>query len=241
MRKTSRYVGLMIALAVGGACENDDDNGPITETFTITVENVSQPGTIATDRAGGAVPLSPGAYAVFSGSNPLFTVGTSADAGTELIAEDGFPMTKAAALAGLAGVSASGTFTSPGGPDNGDAIFPGESSTFTVTASPGQRLQFELMFVQSNDWFYALGADGISLFDGNNPIAGDVTAQLVLYDAGSEADTAPGTGPDQKPVQDPAATNVGAPDPDNTVRPASQSGFTIPSAASVIRVTISSQ
>jgi hypothetical protein len=232
----------MCALAVVGACDDDDDgNGPIVETFTITVENVSQPGTIATDRAGGAVPLSPGAYGVFSGANPLFTVGTSADAGTELIAEDGFPMTKAASLVGLAGASASGTFTSPGGPDDGDAIFPGESSTFTVTASPGQRLQFELMFVQSNDWFYALGADGIELFDGNAPIDGDVTAQLVLYDAGSEADTAPGTGPDQKPAQDPGATNVGPPDTNTAIRPASQSGFAIPATANVIRVTVSSQ
>jgi hypothetical protein len=57
---TRKYIALMCALAVVGACDDDDDgNGPIVETFTITVENVSQPGTIGTDRAGGPVPLSP--------------------------------------------------------------------------------------------------------------------------------------------------------------------------------------
>ena len=34
------------------------------------------------------MPLSPGAWAVFQGDNPMFTVGAKADSGTELIAED---------------------------------------------------------------------------------------------------------------------------------------------------------
>ncbi|MGH7718660.1 MAG: spondin domain-containing protein, partial [Gemmatimonadaceae bacterium] len=115
------------------------------------------------------------------------------------------------------------------------------SATFTVTASPGERLQFETMFVQSNDWFYAFGGGGLALFNGDTPVSGDVTAQVVLYDAGTEEDTAPGTGPNQKPAQDPVAMNVGPADDNLAVRLASTSGFTIPATASVIRVTVTPQ
>jgi hypothetical protein len=133
-------------------------------------------------------------------------------------------------------------FQSPGGPDAGPAIAAGETATFTITASPGDRLQIETMFVQSNDWFYGFGGGGLALFSGRTPVSGDVTAQLVLYDAGTEADTPPGTGPSQKPAQPPTATNVGAAE-SVPIRPASERHptFTIPATASVIRVTITPQ
>ncbi len=58
------------------------------------------------------------------------------------------------------------------------------------------------MFVQSNDWFYSFsGGIGLQPFNDETPVTGDVTSALELYDAGTEADTPPGTGPDQKPVQ----------------------------------------
>ncbi len=212
-------------------------------TFTVTIENVSQPGTLDTDRAGGTVPLSPGPFAVFQGENPMFSAGAFADAGTELIAEDGFPMTKLDALTAASNVSTSGLFEAPGGPDDGPAIFAGESATFTFTASPGDRLTFETMFVQSNDWFYGDDGSGIALFTaGGAPISGDITSQVVLWDAGTEEDTAPGTGPNQKPVQDPSATNVG-PDEDVVIELATtrHPSFDIPANASVIRVTIAAE
>jgi hypothetical protein len=112
----------------------DDDNpvapsGPQTM-FMITIQNVSTPGTLATDRAMGAIPLSPGAYAVFTETDPAFTIGGRADVGTERIAEDGFPGpplplgTKSTLLAAARRVTASGVFQSPGGPDNGRRSFP---------------------------------------------------------------------------------------------------------------------
>jgi len=51
--------------------------------FTVTVENVSKPGTIDSKRANGAVPLSPGAWGVFTGNNPAFMAGEYANKGTE--------------------------------------------------------------------------------------------------------------------------------------------------------------
>jgi len=128
---------------------------------------------------------------------------------------------------------------SPGGPDNGPALFAGESSSFTFTARPGDKLQFETMFVQSNDWFYAFNDDGLELFDDNTPRSGDFTSNVVVYDAGTEQDTAPGTGPDQKPVQGATDSNVGpSEDEDIELAASRHPGFTIPASNQVIRVTV---
>ena len=231
---------LLFALALSvAACDSASDEP---RQFTVTVANVSTPGTVDTPRAMGTVPLSPPAYAVFTGADPMFTSGQRANEGTARIAEDGFADAMIALLGSTARVSASGVQTSPGGPDSGPAVFAGESATFTVTARPGDRLQIETMFVQSNDWFYGFTGGGLELFDGDDPVTGDVTSQLAVYDAGTEQDTAPGTGPDQKPVQAPTATNVG-PDEDVPVARAAtrHPGFTIPANDRVIRVTIAAQ
>ena len=234
----------MAALGLAGCGGSDDDDTPAARTFTVTVQNVSTPNTVASARANGTVPLSPGVFAVFTGADPMFAVGQPADSGTESIAEDGFPGpplpgTKSTSAAAAAGVTQSGVFQSPGGPDNGPALFAGETATFTVTARPGSRLQIETMFVQSNDWFYGFGGGGLALFSGDTPVNGDVTSQLVLYDAGTEQDTAPGTGPFQKPAQDPMAMNVGPSEAVPIQTAASRHPtFAIPAATSVIRVTV---
>jgi hypothetical protein len=141
----------------------------------------------------------------------------------------------------------SGAVASPGGPDAGPAIFPGESATFSFTAPAnttpmsGMRLNLATMFVQSNDLFYAFPPEGLALYDASGTATtGDVTDQLVLYDAGTEEDTAPGTGPDQKPAQDPTAVDQGA-DENETVQPvesAPTNDFEYPETSEVIRVTL---
>ena len=60
-------------------------------------------------------------------------------------------MTKLAMLT----VPTKGTFATAMDSDAEAALAPGESATFTFTASPGDKLQLMTMFVQSNDWFYA--------------------------------------------------------------------------------------
>ncbi|MEO7394243.1 MAG: spondin domain-containing protein [Chitinophagaceae bacterium] len=205
----------------------------VTRSFTVTVQNVSTMGLINTMRAGGTVPLSPGAWAIFNGNDPMFTEGQLADLGTEQIAEDGETTTKIAALGALSRVRAHGVFGPAAGP-----ILSGQSAHFSFNASPGDRLQFETMFVQSNDWFYGFsGKKGLQLFNGNTPITGDVTSAIDLYDAGTEADTAPGTGPDQKPVQ---LTDNQGPSESVVITEARvrHPGFTIPANNRVIRVTI---
>ncbi|MBA2744606.1 MAG: spondin domain-containing protein, partial [Flavisolibacter sp.] len=143
-----------------------------TRTFTVTVENVSTPGLLNTPRLGGIVPLSPGAWAIYNGNDPMFTEGQMADIGTERIAEDGAAGTKDAAMGALSRVRDHGIFRTVAGP-----ILPGQSAQFSFNAGPGTRLQFETMFVQSNDWFYSFsGKKGLRLFNGNTPVTGDVTS-----------------------------------------------------------------
>lgn len=147
----------------------------------------------------------------------------------------------------------SGTFSSPGagsiGPDL-PALFPGESASFTFTAPPstltplggsGQRLNLATMFVQSNDLFYAFPPEGLDLYDENdNAVTGDVTDQIFLYDAGTEEDTAPGTGPNQKPAQDGSATDQGPDENENVtlISNAETNDFNYPDKSEVIQVTI---
>ncbi len=237
---------LLAAVAVSGCDSTNDD--PMM--FTVTIENVSTPGTVAGDRAQGAVPLSPPAWAVFTGADPMFTVGQLASEGTARIGEDGFPEAMAAQLMTASNVKTSGVATSPGGADMGPAVFPAlggaaaESVTFSFMASPGDKLQFETMFVQSNDWFYAFSGGGLDLFDGDNAVRGDVTSRLRVYDAGSEEDTAPGTGPTalpgpiQKPVQPPTASNLGTDESVVVALASERHSFAIPANDRVIRVTV---
>lgn len=239
--KTATALILPALLSLTG-CIKDHDIDQM-KTFKVEIENVSTPGLLPTMRAMGTVPLSPPVYAVYGSGSPMFMLDQPANLGTERIAEDGFPEEMVKLLSGIPTVTASGALPSPGGPDDGPALFAGEKVMFTFTAKPGDKLQFETMFVQSNDWFISFKNGGLSLFNGNLPVSGDKSSELEIYDAGTEEDTAPGTGPNQKPVQDPAATNVG---PDDSVKKITiarnrHTQFNIPSTGSVIKLTITPQ
>jgi len=101
-------------------------------------------------------------------------------------------------------------------------------------ARPGQRLSLAFMFGQSNDLFYAARGPGIDLFPNGQPLSGDLTAQLVLWDAGTEVNEEPGVGSNQAPRQ--PAPNTG-PSERLPVAPV-HDAFTYPPTAQVIRVTI---
>lgn len=240
--KTSIFFSALLLLAIGfTSCGSDVEITPTT--FTITVENVSTSQTVATMRADGIVPLSPPVFAIFTGDDPMFKEGDKANLATERIAEDGAFNEMVAILIAADNVKSSMAVPSPDGPDMGGALFNGENSSFTFTAnSEDDRLQFMTMMVQSNDWFYSFEDGGIELFDEDgNPVSGEQTVNVRLYDAGTEEDTAPGTGPDQKPVQNPDALDQGPKeDEDIELATSRHSSFTIPSNASVIKVTISS-
>ena len=110
----------------------------------------------------------------------------------------------------------SGTSAIPVGQNAPGPILPGDAYEFIVNAGPnvvpgdgGTRLNFVTMFVQSNDLFLAPDGGGIPLYDANgNPISGDVTSQVLLWDAGTEVNEQTG-GPNQKPQQSPTAEDQG--------------------------------
>jgi hypothetical protein len=96
----------------------------------------------------------------------------------------------------------------------------------------------DTMFAQSNDLFYAPREEGIALFDASGkPIRGDVTSQILLWDAGTEVNEESGLGPNQAPLQ--AAPNTG-PAENGVVRPITEvkDGFHYPTVPQVLRVTI---
>ncbi len=174
---------------------DDDMEEHMATSFTVTITNTS-------DTAALSTPLAPGAYAVHSSMDTLFAEGENdRGEGLEQLAEDGDPSTLVASLSGVSTVSVAGAFTNPDeGAEAGPAL-PGSTYSFTFEAMPGDYLSLATMIVQSNDWFFAPSSSGINLFDGGEPIDGDVTDAVGLWDAGTEADEVPGEGANQAPRQ----------------------------------------
>jgi len=190
----------LIALAAT-ACGDDDfsgnGNGNGTSRFTLTLENVS-------GRTALPGPISPGVWAVHDDSGRLFELGVpDAGLGLEAIAEDGMPGVLAGSIDGLDGILASAAFTTPDTADSAGPAFPGDTYTLEFEASdPGALLSVATMLVQTNDVFLAPDPAGIELFDSSGePVEGDVTSAFEAWDAGTEANEAPGIGPNQAPRQ----------------------------------------
>ena len=240
IRSLFQFCSVVLLCAMLAACGGNSND----ETrFLMRITNVSNPSTLPT--TGGesvAIPLSPGVVVIHTAPQPLFANNQpDRGEGLEAIAEDGDPSALAAVLEQRVGseLEAVHVFNTPVGADSPAPIFPGESYEIEFDAQPGDQLSFATMFVQSNDLFFAPGGMGINLFDADgNPVSGDVTSQAPIWDAGTEADTQLGVGPNQAPRQ--SGPNVGDPDPNNTVRFISAEGpfEFLPADADVIQVTI---
>jgi len=181
-------------------------------------------------------PIAPGAFAIHSGANPLFTP-DAADMGKgiEALAEDGDPSGLVDMSSGKDGVYMAGTFAVPDGAMDPAPAFPGESYSIEFDAAPGDALSVATMFVQSNDLFFANGVDGIALFDGDGmPVSGDMTMKLGLWDAGTEVNEEPGVGMYQAPRQ--AGPNSGM-DEGGVVAPVDD-GFSYPITGDVVSLSI---
>lgn len=131
---------------------------------------------------------------------------------------------------------ASGAFDTPVGASAPSPIGPGQAYEFSFGAAPGQALNFATMMVQSNDLFYGPDGGGIALYTGTTPITGDVTGQVMLWDAGTEMNEEPGLGANQAPRQ--SGPDTGPADTNNTVRVVND-GFTYPAVSAVIKATLS--
>ena len=211
-----------------------------TTAFVVRLENVSTDGTLNVASIGSTqpVPLSPGAYIVHreADDSPLLLPRDAANAGLEAVAEDGNVSFYAEAVPGSA------IFNTPVGSDAPGPIGPGAAYEFTFQAVDGDKLGFVTMFIPSNDWFYTpTDADNsLDLFVDGQPVSGEVIASdIAIWDAGTEVDEEPGTGPNQ--VQRQEAPNTGDPDPDTRVSSLTGRGQSVSLNGPVLRVTITPQ
>jgi hypothetical protein len=187
--------------------------------------------------SGYPVPLAPGVAVVHTDQAMVYADGApNGGLGLEALAEDGDPSGLAGSLDGAAGVASVTVFNTPAGAGGPAPIFPGDRYVVTFTAEPGDRLSLATMFVHSNDLFYGFDDAGLALFDAlGDPVTGDVTGSLYLWDAGTEMNQWPAVGPDQAPRQ--GGANTGAADADADVRMVDD-GFIYPLTGDVIKVTL---
>ncbi len=193
--------------------------------------------TYADGETGYVSPFAPGVYAIHNSSAEAFTAGEVAPAGLEALAEDASPGDYKATLDATAGVSAAGIFNDPNNSGTMGPIMPGSSYTFSFDAEEGDYLSFASMLGNTNDLFIAPDGGGIALFSNGIAISGDITGQVMLWDAGSEVNEYPGAGPNQAPRQ--PGPNSGA-DENGTVELIDNvnDGFSYPSVASMVSITI---
>lgn len=193
MKRLVIAASFLIAAIGMAACDSSSPVAPdtsIVRTFTVTL--AVPPGS--------STPLAPGVFVIHASGRPIFARGIpDRGEGLEALAEDGDP----------AGLAAVGTvFNTPVGDAMPGPATPGKSYRFSFTASPGHRLSFATMYVQSNDGFFAPSDRGLELYNGSTPVTGDVTSRIMLWDAGTEVNQEPGMGPDQAPRQ--AGPDTGA-------------------------------
>jgi hypothetical protein len=122
----------------------------------------------------------------------------------------------------------SGTFQGTGSPA---LILPGQSTTITFSAAKGEALSFATMYGWSNDLFFAPANPGILVYDaGGNPIEGDVSAQVKLWDNGTRINQVPGS----------AVNHPGTADSKNIteVSGADAQGNRYPAASKLVKATL---
>lgn len=206
--------------------------------FKVKIENIGSPdGVAAADGTKYPFALSPGLFVVNHRDQWFFNEGGKASKALEMQAEDGNPEQLSKRLLAKVGSLYMGIFNTPQGADKPGPILPGASYEFSFTGTEGMKLNLLAMFGQSNDLFYA-PKSAIDLFDKNgNPLNGDITDKLQLWDAGTEVNQAPGIGDEQGPRQ--KMPNTGKAE-NGVVRPVND-GFSYPNTKDVLRVTITAQ
>lgn len=207
-------------------------------TFKVRIENISSADGVA-GQDGQKYPfaLSPGLFYANHKKSHFFEAGKKADGALEAQAEDGNPEMLSKKLLTKVGSLFLGVFNKPAGSDMAAPILPGGAYEFSFTASEGMRFNLIAMYGQSNDLFFA-PKEALELFDDKgNPLSGDITGSLLLWDAGTEKNQAPGFGDEQAPRQKMAntgTTETGVVGPVND-------GFNYPATKDVLRVTITAE
>ncbi len=181
--------------------------------------------------------MSHGVYAVHSEGWPVFEPQESAlsATGLERLAEDGNVRPMQAYLERHPDVVESGIIYKTLGSERGAELWPGDVYEFHISADPGDKLSFATMLMQSNDVIYGPRDGRLELFsDSGRPISGDVSGEFAVFDAGTEVNEDPLTGPNVGINQQ--WLNAGDAE-DGEVR-TPDDGFAWPPASRILRVTL---
>lgn len=229
-----QVLGLTAGVILSAAGMASANNTPTK--FTVRIENTTKPEAFtASNGVKWSLAYSPGTAVVHTENAPIFSAGKKdRGKGLEAQSEDGDPSMLAKSLKGAKGIKSVAVFNTPVGASGPGPITPGAAYEVTVSAMPGERLALTLMMGQSNDWFYAPAEAGIELFKDGKAISGDITSQMILWDAGTEVDQEAGIGSDQGPRQ--KGPNTGK--AENGMVKKVADGKTYADAPSVMRVTI---
>ena len=211
-------------------------NGDMPTKFSIRIENITKPDAFtASTGVKWSLAFSPGTAVIHTENAPVFTAGKKdRGKGLEAQAEDGDPSKLAQSLKSAKGIKSVTVYNTPAGAKGPGPITPGAAYETTISAVAGDKLTITLMMGQSNDWFYAPAESGIDLFKDGKAISGDISSQIMLWNAGTEVDQEPGIGPDQGPRQ--KGPNTGA--AENGIVSKVQDGKIYSQADKVLRVTI---
>ena len=187
-------------------------------------------------------PASPGGWVVHQeGTKPMFTEGMpDYGDGVEGIAEDGSAMALGSNLSSLDGYVEGAVFDMPVGSSTAGAILPGNKFEFSFEAEEGENLSFATMLAATNDVFFGPADGGIALFNSyGEPINGDITNEIYLWDVGTELNEQPAIGPNT--VTNQLAPNTGI-DEDESVRLLSDvnDGYMYPEVNTILKVAIKS-
>jgi hypothetical protein len=200
-------------------------------------------GEFVADNVGITFPASPGAWVVHAdGAKPLFTEGEmDYGDGVEQIAEDGDPAMLGESLSSLDGHRNGAVFDTPVGSDAPAPIMPGSTYQFSFAARPGDTLSFVTMLAATNDAFFAPADSGIPLFDADGePLRGDITQLISLWDAGTEGNEELAIGPNT--VGNQLAPDTGT-EGENAVQLISDidDGYAYPAVDTILKVTVSAE
>ena len=210
-----------------------------TARFRVTLRNTSD-GSYRTS-PGSELPVvfAPGVFSVGKGNPPLFREDEAATPGFEPLAEDGSPSAALKELEGRSGFNG-GAFGADTMLTYDDSpLLPGGTADFVFDASTGDRLEFAMMWSQSNDVFVGTRPGGVPLFGDAGPLTGVVATRISLWDAGTEVNQEPGLGDTQAPRQ--PAPGSGAAESGvitELVSNRDASGFTYPGLGETLEVTL---
>lgn len=195
--------------------------------FKLKIENVSKSDTLKLSNGKTeSIILSSGTWVIYSKSNPLFVNGQkNSSSDMEKLAEDGIGFIVNSKL--VDGVSVTGMT---------QEIKPNSFIEIPFKAKVGDKFSFATMLNQSNDLFYAV--EGIELFDKDKePIKGDLTSQVILWDLGTEINQELGLGDEQGARQ--KEPNFGKTESDTVKKiEDKKDSFNYPKVIDIIKLTL---